>query len=299
MLPCSPIAPAPNTLITVAVLGHNNTSAAPSPTLSGGGMAAWTEVATTTFDGIATPHKRLTIFRAMSATPGSGPLTITFTTGQSNCQWIVSQWDGVDLSGVNGAGAIGQTGTARTDAGSGLSVALGAFGAAANVAYGVFGVTKNVVAVTPGAGFTAIAEQASGESPAADLAAEWAAGDNTIDASWPSAAAAALAVEIRAAGGPSVSAALSTVATSAGSIVAGSGTATITVTAKDGSGDSDQRGHGGAGGDRDRQHPDPARHGHQCQRRRHRDVPLDGGGETRPCRPRSTARRSRRRPRSR
>src|SRR6476619_445404 len=81
------LAPAPNTLITVAVLGHNNTSAAPSPTLSGGGMTAWTEVATTTFDGIAAPRKRLTIFRAMSATPGSGPLTITFTTGQSNCQW--------------------------------------------------------------------------------------------------------------------------------------------------------------------------------------------------------------------
>ena len=34
------------------------------PKLSGGGMAAWTEVATATFDAVATPHKRLTIFRA-------------------------------------------------------------------------------------------------------------------------------------------------------------------------------------------------------------------------------------------
>ena len=35
------ISPAPNALVTVAVMGHNSTSAAPSPTLSGGGMSAW------------------------------------------------------------------------------------------------------------------------------------------------------------------------------------------------------------------------------------------------------------------
>src|SRR3990172_7695187 len=42
------ITPAPSTLITVAVLGHREAGATPSPTLSGGGMAAWTEVASGT-----------------------------------------------------------------------------------------------------------------------------------------------------------------------------------------------------------------------------------------------------------
>src|SRR6185436_8215349 len=93
------ISPGANALVTLAVMGHNTTTAAPSPTVSGGGMAAWTQVATVTFDGVNTAHKRLSIFRALSATPGSGPVKITFTTTQSNCQWIVAQWTGVETSG--------------------------------------------------------------------------------------------------------------------------------------------------------------------------------------------------------
>ena len=233
------ITPAPNALITVAVMGHNSTSAVASPTLSGGGMTAWTEVATITFDAVATPHKRLTIYRAMSPAPGSGPLTITWASSQSHCQWIVSQWTGVEASGVNGAGAVGQTGSTRADAATGLTVTLGAPGDAANVDYGVFGVNKNAVAVTPGSGFTEIAEQPSAESPLSDLEAEWATNDNTIDASWASGNGAALGVEIKAAGAGSgggdgsVSAALSTVQAAPTPITAGSGTATITVTVKD------------------------------------------------------------------
>ena len=238
------ITPAPNALITVAVLGHNSTSAAPSPTVTGGGMTAWTEVVSTTFDAVATPHKRLTIFRAMSSAPGSGPLTITYSASQSDCQWIVSQWDGVDISGVNGAGAIVQTGSSRSDAVAGLAVTLAALGDPNNVAYGVFGVSKNAVAVTPGAAFTEIAEQPSGESTPADLEAEWATGVSTVDASWASLNGAALGVEIKSAagggggggGGGSVSASLSTVGASPAAITAGSGTAAITVTAKDASG---------------------------------------------------------------
>ena len=231
------IAPAPNALITVAVLGHNSTSAAPSPTLTGGGETSWTEVASITFDAVATPHKRLTIFRAMSGSPGSGPLTITYSASQSDCQWIVSQWDGVDISGLNGAGAIVQTGSNSGDAVAGLAVTLAALGDPGNVAYGVFGVSKNAVAVTPGSGFTEIAEQPSGESTPADLEAEWATNDNTIDASWASLNGAALGVEIKSGtgggGGGGVSPALSTVAVVPQSIAAGGPTSTITVTAKD------------------------------------------------------------------
>ena len=145
----------------------------------------------------------------------------------------------VDLSGTNGAGAIGQTGATGADGGTGLTVALGAFASAANVAYGVFGVKKNALAVTPGAGFTLIAQQPSNEGTIADLAAERATNDNTIDATWANLAAGALGVEIKAAavgGGGGVSASLSTVTAPSSSISADSGTATITVTAKDASG---------------------------------------------------------------
>ncbi len=231
------IAPAPNRLITVAVMGHNSTSAAPSPTLSGGGMSAWTEVATTTFDPVTTPHTRLTIFRAMSASPGSGPLTITFSKTESHSQWIVSQWDGVDPSGVNGAGAIGQTGSNRGDAVNGLTVTLTPFGNAGNVAYGVFGVRRNVLAVTPGTGFTEIAEQPSGEGTPNDLEAEWATNDNTIDASWATLNGAALGIEIKAGNaGPGPVVVSVDVAPASASVAVG-GTVQLTATAKNAEGE--------------------------------------------------------------
>jgi hypothetical protein len=192
------IAPAPNTLVTVAVLGHR-TYGATSPTVSGGGMSSWTQVASVDFDTLGFPLRRLTIFRAMSASPGSGPLTITFSGNVSNTQWIVSQWDGVETSGVNGAGAIVQTGSAAANAVNGLTTTLAAFGSANNVAYGVFGVNSNALAITPGAGFTEIAEQPSGESTPGDLMAEWATNLNAITATWTNKHGGALGLEIKAA----------------------------------------------------------------------------------------------------
>jgi adhesin/invasin len=195
------ISPGPNTLVTVAVLNHRSYGAI-SPTISGGGMSAWEQVASVDFDTLGFPLRRLTIFRALSAAPGSGPITITFASGVSNVQWIVSQWDGVDTSGVNGAGAIVQTGSSRANAVNGLAVTLGAFGNASNVAYGVFGVNKNVPAVTPGAGFTKIDEQASGENTPGDLFAEWMTNNNAITATWINLRGGALGVEIKARMGP-------------------------------------------------------------------------------------------------
>ena len=236
------IAPGSNALITVVVLGHNSTSAPLIPALSGGGMSAWTVVSSVTLDAVGAPHKRLTVYRALSTAPGSGPLTITWSASVSNCQWIVSQWDNVDPSGTNGAGAVVQSGSASGDATNGLTVSLAGFADPANAAYGVFAVNKNALAVTPGGGFSAIAQQPSNESPNSDLQAEWATNDNTIDASWTSLNAAGIGVEIKSAGGSGggggggVSASLSAIAASPSSIPAGSATSTITVTAKDDAG---------------------------------------------------------------
>jgi hypothetical protein len=134
----------------------------------------------------------------MSASPGSGPITIDFSKAQSNAQWIVSEWQGVDITGVNGAGAIVQTGSASADVVSGLTVTLAAFGSPNNVAYGVVSVRSSVPAVTPGTGFTEIAEHASGESPPSALQAEWKVNDNTIDALWTNLRGALIGIEIKA-----------------------------------------------------------------------------------------------------
>ena len=192
------ISPAPNALITIAVLGHNSASAAPSPIITGGGMTEWTEVATVTFDPLSLPLKRMTVYRAMSSSPGSGPITIQWSKNQSHTMWIVSQWEGADTSGLNGAGAIVQIASDAADLVNGMSVTLAPVGDVNNVAYGVFGVRSTVAAVTPGAAFTEIAEHASAESPPSALQAEWASGVNTIDASWVNLRGAVLGIEIKA-----------------------------------------------------------------------------------------------------
>jgi hypothetical protein len=196
------ISPAPNTLITIAVLSQRSYGASVAPTVTGGGMAAWTQVASVTFDVLATPLRRMTIYRAMSGAPGSGPITITFAGNQSNAQWIVSQWDGVETGGTNGSGAIVQTGSNAADAVNGLGTTLAAFASAANVAYGVFGVNSNVAAITPGSGFTEIAEVPSGENTPGSLMAEWAVNHPTVNALWTNLRGAVLGVEIRAKTGP-------------------------------------------------------------------------------------------------
>jgi hypothetical protein len=161
-------------------------------------MTTWDQVATLTFDTQGAPVKRMTIFRAMSGAPGSGPITITSSVTVSNAQWIVSQFGGVDQSGANGSGAIVQTGSASGDGVDGLSVPLSAFANANDVAYGLFGVRSSVPAVTAGAGFTAISEQPSNEGTSGDLFAEWAANLTAVTASWSGLNAGALALELKA-----------------------------------------------------------------------------------------------------
>ncbi len=230
------IAPAANALVTVAVLGRRS-SGALTPTISGGGIGTWVQVASVDYDPISTPASRLVVFRGMSASPGSGAITITFSSSVSNATWMVSQWTGVDQSGTNGSGAIGQTGTTAGDAVTALSKALAAFGSANNVGFGVVGVSANAPFVIPGTGSSEIGEVGSGEST--DLETQSGVNDNTIAATFSSGKnAGLLAVEIKAGGssGSTVSATNSTVAASPTSVTAGGAGSTITVTAKDGSG---------------------------------------------------------------
>jgi hypothetical protein len=194
------ISPAPNTLVTISVLTRSNGST--SPTVSGGGMSSWSQVATVEFDKVSSPIRRLSIFRAMSASPGSGPITFSYTSKANNVEWIVSQWSGVETSGANGAGAIGQAGSARADNVGGLSVSLAPFGSANNAALGAFGVNSRTAAITPGAGFTEIDEQPADEGGKGDLQAEWALNRAIIDATWSNLNGGALGVEIKAKAGP-------------------------------------------------------------------------------------------------
>jgi len=104
----------------------------------------------------------------------------------------------VDQSGANGAGAIEQTGSNRANGSDGLTVSLAPFQDPNNVAYGAFGVPSKTATITPGSGFTEIAEQPSTENTRGDVQAEWARNRNSIDATWSNLNGGALGVEIKA-----------------------------------------------------------------------------------------------------
>ncbi len=91
-----------------------------------------------------------------------------------------------------------QSNSARGDLVTSLSATLGAFGNSINAAYGVVAVNLNGPAVTPGSGFSEIAEPTSGENNL--LEAEWGVNLTNVAASWSTAKnAALLGMEIKAA----------------------------------------------------------------------------------------------------
>ena len=153
--------PTANRLVLAFVLNaRSSTLSAATPSLTGNGLT-WEriETVTTGLNG----DRRLTCFRAMGATPSAGALTISFgPETQDLCAWSVFEYDGVDSSGANGAGAIAQS-RSQTGTGTSLAVVLNPFADPVNN-LAVGGIILDLLVdpvrpVDPGAGFVEIHEQ--------------------------------------------------------------------------------------------------------------------------------------------
>jgi hypothetical protein len=89
-----------------------------TPTISGGGMTTWTQVATVLYGTIASPTYRITLFRALQAVPGSATATIDFGgVTQTACIWVIQEFANVQVTGANGADALVQSATNVLNAG--------------------------------------------------------------------------------------------------------------------------------------------------------------------------------------
>ena len=190
------VTPAANSLIIVAVTQSSSIAHA-APTLSGNNLT-YVEIsgATTEFDVIATPLKRITLFRAMGASPSAGAITITFANAQSRALWSIHQFTNVDTSGTNGSGAVVQAANNRGDGVTSLIVTLGTLGAADNATFGAFSHAASAD-TTAGTGFAELSDINPAE--AQSLQTEWQNphnSDTTVDASWASSDAGAVAIEI-------------------------------------------------------------------------------------------------------
>lgn len=148
------ITPGANRLILVAV--HNNSFGTPGTiSLSGNGLT-YVEARTLTYGGGAI---RLSVFRAMGASPSTGAISIT-NLSNNGAQWAVIEFDGVDTTGTNGSGAVVQTATNTTTGGSpdSLTVTLAALGDAANNAvFAAFGCDNDTLQ-TVGSGYTELTD---------------------------------------------------------------------------------------------------------------------------------------------
>ena len=147
------ITPAANALILIFVTNDKAVSADAISSITGNGLT-WVSVRTAPFTADA--QYRISLFRALGASPSAGTVTINFPALQLSGTWKVLQVTGVDTTGSNGSNAVVQSATSGgTNQSGARTVTLNAF---ASTAHGVVaGFAGNTgVAWTEGTGYTRV-----------------------------------------------------------------------------------------------------------------------------------------------
>ncbi len=192
------IAPGGNRLIIATVMYQRNSGSSAAPTLTGNGLT-WVQVLDRQNSGDT--NNRITVFRAMGGSPSSGAITIDFGSSlNAHVHWNVSEFINADTSGSNGANAVVQsTFTEQTGSTSSIAVTLNAFQDANNATHGV---ACSPTALTKGANFTELSNNATSSTPDLSAEAEW-ANNNQTNVNWTygstTGAKLAAAIEIKAA----------------------------------------------------------------------------------------------------
>lgn len=115
------VSPGSNRRQMLAVFNRAASGSPEEPSVSGNGLT-WTKVGTQTFTSFGATTTRVTLFKALGASPSSGSATISFVSGQQSCYWSWVEYSGVD-TGDPGLG------TPATNSGnsSTASATLGSF----------------------------------------------------------------------------------------------------------------------------------------------------------------------------
>jgi len=189
------ISPSANKLVIVTVETRLTGATAPTPTVSGAG-GTWTQIAT---NASADGGRRITMLRDLSASPGSGVLTISYggTNVDSNA-WSVDQFTGTDTSGTHGSGAIVQNQfNTATGTQTGITTTLSALGSSNNMAYGAVRWSDGIT-VTKGSNFTELVNISVSSNYAFDV--EYAKNQTAVNWTWgsESGTSVAMAIEIKA-----------------------------------------------------------------------------------------------------
>lgn len=200
------ITPTANNLVLLSVMSRTGISTDPvQPTATGNGLT-WVVVNSVVYDTTGASRKRITLFRAMGASPSAGAVSIDFGgQNQTHVIFVVDQAAGTDTSGTNGSGAVVQSAVNSEPGGDGgdLTITLAAFGNANNSTYGVFTGDDIPGAPSPEAGYTALFSSASIASQT--YLSEWIVSNDTTPTatfnSNPTQSTGGIAIEIAMAGG--------------------------------------------------------------------------------------------------
>jgi hypothetical protein len=139
--------------------------------------------------------RRMTVFRALGASPSAGALTATWAESQTSFVWQVIQCTGVDTGGTSGSSATVQSVTTTATAAVTITNTLAALGAATSVNLSFVGLQINS-SVTPDGDFVELADTAIGTG-AQTLESEWATNQTEVTATFASANAGAISLEVK------------------------------------------------------------------------------------------------------
>ena len=200
----SSISPSSNALVLLSVSSRTGISTDPNiPTVTGNGLT-WVQVATLVFDTTSSSRRRLTVFRAMGASPSNGAVTVDFAgQTQTDYSYAVDQSTGTDTTGTNGSGAIVQSVSNSDESGSASSITatLAAFSNAGNATFGAFAEAATF-GFTVGSGFTLLGAATGSADTGIMCNTEYKlSNDTTVDGSWSGAGEiGCIAIEINAQG---------------------------------------------------------------------------------------------------
>jgi hypothetical protein len=169
-----------------------STGAGPvAPTVAGNGLT-WVQVASVTF---SSNTRRLTVFRAMGASPSGGTVTFSFgVQSQTSFVWSILECDEVNTSGTDASGATVQSVTNSAAAATTISAALAALEDPTNVAVAFVALDISST-VTPDADFAELSD--NNISPNSTLEVEWAEDETSVDPTFATANAGIVVIEVK------------------------------------------------------------------------------------------------------
>lgn len=187
------VTPGANRLVLAAFQSALAASPATPTGVAGNGLT-WVQVATQNFHAT---DRRVTVFRALGASPSAGAITSTWDASQTSKTWAIVECSGVDTGGTNGSGAVVQSVTAEVAAATSITATLAALLGPSSAHVSFHGVSISG-AQTPDVDFEELTDVQTGTG-VQGLASEWALNQTVVTPTFATANAGAVSVEVKVA----------------------------------------------------------------------------------------------------